>query len=99
MSASNAFDLPVTSFPNGSPSTAADDPLRRLFVDRSITGGMRLLALAEPVHRTAGGHVAAAAALAAFEEAFVVARSEGIESGLTRAFAAANSAVRSANAT
>ena len=76
---------------------AADDPITKLFFDHTMPSGLRLLAVAEPVHRTMHGYLTAGAALAAFEEALVVAVNGGVESGLVRAFAAANQAVRSAN--
>lgn len=73
------------------------DPLARLFFDRVTPGGVRVLALAEPVHRTPHGYLTAANALTAFEEAVLVAINAGIEPGLERAFTAANEAVRAAN--
>lgn len=75
----------------------ADDPITRLFIDHTTPSGIRLLAVAEPVFRTMHGYLTAAAALAAFEEALVVAVNWGIEPGMMRAFAAANEAVRAAN--
>lgn len=81
------------------PTVEIDDPVRRLFVDHRLPGGARLLAMAEPVRRTAGGYLTAAAALVAFEEALAVAIDDGIEAGLARAFGAANTAVRAANHT
>ncbi len=74
-----------------------DDPVAQLFFDRTTSTGVRLLAVAEPVNRTPHGFLTAAAALAAFEEAVIVAIKVGIEPGLYRAFAAANDAVRAAN--
>jgi hypothetical protein len=74
-----------------------DDPFARLFFDHTTAAGIRLLAVAEPVHHSVHGYLTAAAALAAFEEALLVAVNCGVEPGLVRAYAAANEAVRAAN--
>src|SRR5215213_3980396 len=96
MSAAFAFDRALDARPY-MPIVDPDDPIQRLFVDHLLPGGARLLAMAEPVHRTSGGYLTAATALAAFEAALAIAIDDGIEAGLTRAFGAANTAVRSAN--
>ena len=96
MSAAFAFDRNLDAHPH-TPVVESDDPIRRLFVDQILPGGTRLLAMAEPVHRTPGGYLTAATALVAFEEALAVAIDSGVEAGLTRAFGAANTAVRLAD--
>jgi hypothetical protein len=96
MSAANAVDRIVThQFPTD--DILDDDPLTRLFIDQTLPSGMRLLAIAEPVHRTPHGFLTAATALIAFEEAFAVAAQADVEIGLERAFASANAAVRASN--
>lgn len=95
MSVSSALDQTVTSRPFF--PTSDDDPVARLFVDHTFPGERRLLAIAEPVHRTTDGYLAASAALAAFEEAFGVSLAEGVETALVRAFGAANAAICAAN--
>ncbi|MCC6791640.1 MAG: hypothetical protein IT336_08150 [Thermomicrobiales bacterium] len=96
MSALSAVDRIVTdqAFTTALPD---DDPLTRLFIDQTLPCGLRLLAMAEPVHGTPQGFLTSATALIAFEEAFAVAAPADVEAGIERAFAAANAAVRAAN--
>ncbi len=96
MSAAFDFDNDVTAAGPLLPAHA-DDPFARLFCDRTTTSGIRLLAVAEPVDRKPEGYLAAAAAIAAFEEALSVAVLNGAEAGLQRAFVSANDAIRSSN--
>ena len=96
MSAAFDFDNDVTAAMPLSP-VHADDPFARLFFDRTTTSGIRLFAVAEPVDRKPEGYLAAAGAIAAFEEALSVAVSSGAEAGLQRAFVAANDAIRNSN--
>jgi hypothetical protein len=83
----------------GTPASAeeTDGPFAQLFCDRTVGGGVRVLAVAEPMQRTGFGYFTAAAALAAFEETLIVALKDGVSNGLARAFKSANDAVRRGN--
>lgn len=97
MSSPQSVDPRVTAVP-GTQFVVDDNPLSKLFFDHRTSAGYRLMAVAEPVHHTQHGYLTAGTALAAFEEALLIAVGAGAEDGLRRAFEAANSAVRAANA-